>query len=576
MRKRLKGKVLACCLAMVLAVNMVPVLTYAQETDSVSSAADGSANPDGDLNGNMNGNTGDSGDQKNQIEDKNQENPDVTDQDETESDKNQGEAPAIEDGDKAEDKEEDKDKDEDKPQEKEGALITYSGHVQTYGNRKTVKDGEILGTTGKAKRLEAVKISKGPALADFKGDIVYRVHVQSYGTQGWKKNGQQAGTTGKAKRMEAIQVYLTGDLAEQYDIYYSMHVQTGGWTKWTKGSSDASGWCGTSGLAKRAEAIKIRMVKKDGGTVPDEGGTFTYLTQNSFGNVNYSGTQESFGVLNTVSNGAALGVTGKAKRLEKLNITLSDGAVSGSVSYRAHVQTTGWQGWISDGGTAGVDGKRLEAIQIKLTGEISKYCDVWYRTHIQSYGWLGWAKNGQNSGSSGLSKRVEAIQIKIVPKGSKAPGSNSGYYVTESAQQRRVNAAVQNVYRQAGKNLYSCYAWCVNHIRYVSLGYSVPAGYTHTQWYALYGLESHYGDCRTFAAAFYQLAKGMGYNARYVYGYVPNRSGGMIDHAWVEITMGGTTYVFDPDFQYETGRNGYQIRYGMSGTWRYTNYRYLN
>ena len=122
MRKRLKGKVLACCLAMVLAVNMVPVLTYAQETDSVSSAADGSANPDGDLNGNMNGNTGDSGDQKNQIEDKNQENPDVTDQDETESDKNQGEAPAIEDGDKAEDKEEDKD--EDKPQEKEGALIT--------------------------------------------------------------------------------------------------------------------------------------------------------------------------------------------------------------------------------------------------------------------------------------------------------------------------------------------------------------------------------------------------------------------------------------------------------------------
>ena len=38
---------------------------------------------------------------------------------------------------------------------------------------------------------------------------------------------------------------------------------------------------------------------------------------------------------------------------------------------------------------------------------------------------------------------------------------------------------------------------------------------------------------------------------------------------WVEIKINGTTYVFDPDFTNETGRNGYMITYGQSGTWRY-------
>ena len=38
------------------------------------------------------------------------------------------------------------------------------------------------------------------------------------------------------------------------------------------------------------------------------------------------------------------------------------------------------------------------------------------------YGWLGWACNGQMSGTSGLSKRLEAIQVVLVqPKGSGAP-----------------------------------------------------------------------------------------------------------------------------------------------------------
>ena len=52
--------------------------------------------------------------------------------------------------------------------------------------------------------------------------------------------------------------------------------------------------------------------------------------------------------------------------------------------------------------------------------------------------------------------------------------------------------------------------------------------------------------------------------------------GGMGPHSWVEVTVNGTTYICDPDFQHETGRNGYMIYYGQSGTWRYSNYSRMN
>ena len=70
----------------------------------------------------------------------------------------------------------------------------------------------------------------------------------------------------------------------------------------------------------------------------------------------------------------------------------------------------------------------MEAIQIKLTGEIAKYYDVYYRVNAQQFGWMGWAKNGQSSGTSGFGFQLEAIQIKLVKKGGKAPGTtNNGF-----------------------------------------------------------------------------------------------------------------------------------------------------
>ena len=81
-------------------------------------------------------------------------------------------------------------------------------------------------------------------------------------------------------------------------------------------------------------------------------------------------------------------------------------------------------------GTSG-QAKRLEAIQIRLTGELAQLYDVYYRVHAQSYGWLGWAKNGGNAGTAGYAKRLEGIEIRLVEKGGPAPGSTYRAYVAK-------------------------------------------------------------------------------------------------------------------------------------------------
>lgn len=67
--------------------------------------------------------------------------------------------------------------------------------------------------------------------------------------------------------------------------------------------------------------------------------------------------------------------------------------------------------------------------------EVKNYpaVNISYRTHIQTFGWEGtandiktWKSNGTMSGTSGKSKRLEGIQIVLVPKGGAAPENYQG------------------------------------------------------------------------------------------------------------------------------------------------------
>ena len=297
--------------------------------------------------------------------------------------------------------------------------VNYSTHVQDIGWQGYVKDGSTAGTTGQSKRLEAIRI-KLSNNTSYNGTIQYQTHIQDIGWQGWKMKDDTSGTSGQSKRLEAIRIKLTDELAENYDIYYRVHAQSFGWLGWAKNGESA----GTAGYSYRLEAIEVKLVEKDGKA---PGSTERPYIQRY---VSYQTHVQDIGWQGIKYDGEEAGTSGQSKRLEAINISLSNPLYSGSIEYQTHVQDVGWQGWKANGQMAGTSGqsKRLEAIRIKLTGEMAKQYDIYYRVHSQEFGWLGWAKNGESAGTEGYSYRLEAIQIQLVKKGGSAPGSTSNCF----------------------------------------------------------------------------------------------------------------------------------------------------
>ena len=67
-------------------------------------------------------------------------------------------------------------------------------------------------------------------------------------------------------------------------------------------------------------------------------------------------------------------------------------------------------------------------MKVELEGNAAVQYDIYYRTYCQNYGWLDWAKNGEIAGTIGMNKRVEAFEVKLVPKNGQARGETSVTY----------------------------------------------------------------------------------------------------------------------------------------------------
>ena len=281
---------------------------------------------------------------------------------------------------------------EEKPDEepKKEPSICYTTHIQDIGWQNQVKDGEMAGTEGQAKRLEAIKIT----LKDLSGvKIKYQTHIQDIGWQDWKYDGTLAGTEGQSKRLEAIRIELEEN--DKYSIMYRVHIQDIGWQDWRYDGEKA----GTEGQSKRLEAIQIKIVEK----------------QTSI-SANYSVHVQDIGWQNWKTEEKIAGTEGQSKRLEAIKIELLTNIKNLKLKYRVHIQDIGWQDWKDSEEMAGTEGqsKRLEAIQIKL--ENTQDYSIEYRVHVQDIGWQDWVKDGEISGTEGQSKRLEAIQIRIISK----------------------------------------------------------------------------------------------------------------------------------------------------------------
>lgn len=124
--------------------------------------------------------------------------------------------------------------------------IQYKTHIQDIGWTNWKNTGDIAGTTGEEKRIEAIILQGNNGL-----DLSYRVHIQDLGWSNWVGNGQVAGTTGQSRRIEAIEIKSNKILDVQE------HIQNVGWMPSSKGTNIK---IGTEGKSLRLEAFKINVL----------------------------------------------------------------------------------------------------------------------------------------------------------------------------------------------------------------------------------------------------------------------------------------------------------------------------
>lgn len=143
------------------------------------------------------------------------------------------------------------------------AGLSYRAHVADYGWLDAVHDGQVAGTTGKSKQLEAIKITPPDGL-----ELTVQVHVQDKGWvtyEGVKKGASSGegsspndpimGTVGESKRIEAIEITPTKNTTGK-KLMYQVHVAGHGWTGWV----EAGGATGTTGILTAIEAIQMKLV----------------------------------------------------------------------------------------------------------------------------------------------------------------------------------------------------------------------------------------------------------------------------------------------------------------------------
>jgi len=286
--------------------------------------------------------------------------------------------------------------------------LSGKGYLQTGKTKNgTFKDG-VLTVGTKGKRLESFSITLKNNTG-YEGGIQYRAYVRKKGWTAWSASGKMIGTKKKKLRIEAIQIKLTGELASHYSVEYKALLST---------ISDAQGWVRDGALAgtmydtRRIEELQVRLVP---------------IERNAAASVVYRLRGQDYGwQKNWSKDGLASGTSGK--RIDGITISLAPSKYFGGIMYRTCLQDGKWTSWVSNGSFSGQKktGKRVEALQIKLTGDMAEHYDVYYRVFVQNQGWLDWTENGETAGSSNLCSRMEKIQIVLREKGTGEPGDEGG------------------------------------------------------------------------------------------------------------------------------------------------------
>ena len=306
--------------------------------------------------------------------------------------------------------------------------VSVSAHVQNIGWMDPVGSGNVAGTTGRGLNLEALKISLEVDGATSQEQVAnalsVEAHVSGVGWQAAVGNGGTAGTTGQARAVEALRVRLSADLSARYTVWYRVHSAEFGWLGWACDGADA----GSAGYGRAVQAVQVAVLPKGDPAPGDTTSPFKNRSDDP-ASISVRSHTSNIGWMSPVRSGSVAGTTGRGLPMEALEAQLGWYGHSGSIELRGHVSNVGWQQWSK--GHCGTTGKsqRLEAVQIRLTGEAADKYDIWYCAHVSGIGWLDWACNGAAAGSAGKGRAIEAVKVVLVEKGGAAPGSSAKVFI---------------------------------------------------------------------------------------------------------------------------------------------------
>lgn len=236
-----------------------------------------------------------------------------------------------------------------------GDAVKVRAHVRNIGWQDWMDNSG--GTTGRALNIEALQLQLSDSLSS-QYDLWYRVHVQDIGWLDWAKNGEVAGTTGMAKHVEAVQVIMQKKGASApgptdspsvglVTINYSSVSGSSSWGQTVQNGATS----GTMGQDLPLHAIRVQ------------------LPTNVSGGVSYKTHLSNIGWGAACANGSASGDLSGAQEIEALSISLSGQAAKRyDVWYRVYIENFGWLGWTKNGSNAGSSGCGLhvEAYQVVI------------------------------------------------------------------------------------------------------------------------------------------------------------------------------------------------------------------
>ena len=410
--------------------------------------------------------------------------------------------------------------------------VNYRVHRDSSGwGSKWSANGVVAGAAGKAKQIDSIELNLTGN--QYKGGITYRSKTQkNEWEKKWSVNGVTSGTQGK--RIAAVAIKLTGEVADYYDVYYRVCVQSVGWLGWaTNGAAT-----GVTDLSYKLEALQVVLVTKGGAAPGDVEGiksidTITDINPKTpllpgkglfrmgdKAKVSYA-VRTADGWSDIVSDGVVLDVskqiTGIAVgvNIPKCSLIMSadlpdfgepvqDENESYDVPYSLNIITAD---------------KRIESIGLQI-GTWAEYVDdedeyneftecgyeIYYRVKTSGSGWMAWNSFlGYESdeedysyycGTDEVGQSITAVQIIILPSGQK-PASDLGGVTSTNSKPYLTMSDFPAPYLVTTNNKFA--KWC---LKTFPKKYSDPSNGLFRQsksWKYVYGGSSKKGcDCSGF------------------------------------------------------------------------------